>query len=191
MSTVDKAVETQLKNIQTRSGKTLEQLYGIIRKSGLGKHGEIRDMLKRELGMGHGDANTLTHYYFKSQNVSAGEAKDAAPNDPIDEIYSGPREDLRPIHEKLMTAINKFGVFEIAPKKGYISLRRKKQFAMIGPASKTRVEVGLNMKGVKGTERLVEQKPGGMCQYKINVTDPKEVDGELIAWIRQAYDSAG
>ena len=62
---------------------------------------------------------------------------------------------------------------------------------MIGPATKTRVEVGLNMKGVEGTERLSEQKPGGMCQYKVNVTQPKEVDSELIAWIRQAYDNAG
>lgn len=58
MNAVDKAFETQLQNIQTRSGKTLDQLYGIIRKSGLGKHGEIRDMLKRELGLGHGDARS-------------------------------------------------------------------------------------------------------------------------------------
>jgi hypothetical protein len=90
-----------------------------------------------------------------------------------------------------MAAINKFGEFEIAPKKGYVSLRRKKQFAMIGPASNTRVEVGLNLKGLKGTERLNELPPGQMCQYKVKVTDPKEVDAELIGWVRQAYDSAG
>ncbi len=62
---------------------------------------------------------------------------------------------------------------------------------MIGPATKTRVEVGLNMKGVPETERLKGLPAGGMCQYKVNVTDPAEVDKELVAWIRQAYDSAG
>jgi hypothetical protein len=191
MSSMEKALETQLKNIENRTGKTLDQLYAVIRKSGLNKHGEIRDMLKTDLGMGHGDANTLVHFYFKSDGESAAKAKGESPADVISEIYSGAKAELRPIHERLMAAINKFGPFEIAPKKGYISLRRKKQFAMIGPATKTRVEVGLNMKGVKGTERLAEMKPGGMCQYKVNVTDPKEVDQELIGWIHQAYDSAG
>ncbi len=33
--------------------------------------------------------------------------------------------------------------------------------------------------------------PGGMCQYKVNLTDAKEVDKELIDWIKQAYESAG
>lgn len=191
MSSTEKALETQLKNIQTRTGKTLDQLYAVIRKSGLTKHGEIRDMLKADLGVGHGDANTLVHFYFKSDGESAAKAKGASTEDVVSEIYSGGKAELRPIHEQLMAAINKFGPFEIAPKKGYVSLRRKKQFAMIGPATKTRVEVGLNMKGVKGTARLTEMKPGGMCQYKVNVTDTSEVDQELISWIRQAYDSAG
>lgn len=191
MDIVNKALETQLKNIQTRTGKTLDQLYEIIRKSDLAKHGQIRDMLKSELGMGHGDANTLTHLYLQSGGKSSVEATETSLDDVIDEIYAGPKESLRPIHEKLMTEINKFGPFEIAPKKGYISLRRKKQFAMIGPVTKTRVEVGLNMKGAEATSRLIELPPGKMCQYKVNVTDSKEVDKELISWVRQAYESAG
>lgn len=189
MSSVDKAIETQLKNIQTRTGKTLDQLYAIIRKSGLAKHGEIRDMLKRDLGMGHGDANTLVHTFLKADSATADQTASSA--DPLDQIYVGPKAALRPIHEKLMEAISKLGEFESAPKKTYISLRRKKQFAMIGPATNTRVEVGLNMKGVNGTDRLTELPPGQMCQYKVKLTDVKEVDKELIGWIRQAYDSAG
>lgn len=189
MSSADKALETQLKNIQTRTGKTLEELYAIIRKSGLAKHGEIRDMLKRDLGMGHGDANTLVHTYLKAESPGTGTAEESG--DVLDQIYSGPKATLRPIHDKVMEAVTKFGEFEIAPKKTYLSLRRKKQFAMIGPATNTRIEVGLNMKGVKGTDRLNELPAGQMCQYKVKLTDVKEVDKELIDWIRQAYDSAG
>lgn len=189
MSSVEKALETQLKNIQTRTGKSLDELYAIIRKSGLSKHGEIRDMLKNELGMGHGDANTLVHTYLKVAAVPSAEPKSS--DDVLDQIYAGPKAPLRPIHDKLMSAINEFGEIEVAPKKGYISLRRKKQFATIGPATNTRVEVGLNMKGVKGNDRLLELPPGQMCQYKVKVTDAAEVDKELVSWIRQAFDSAG
>ena len=186
MSIVDKAFETQLNNIQKRTGKTLDELYEIIRKSGLAKHGEIVAMLKRELGMGHGDASTVAKFFFKP----AGE-KGVTPDEAIEEIYSGAQAALRPIHEELMAAIVQMGPFEIAPKKGYVSFRRKRQFAMIGPTTKTRVEVGLNMKGIQGTGRLTELPPGGMCQYRVNVTDVKEVEEELIAWIRLAYESAG
>ena len=191
MSSVDKALETQLKNIQTKTGKTLDELFTLIRHSGLAKHGEMRDMLKRDLGLGHGDANTLVHVFRQSDGKPGAQTTDVPLDDVLDEIYAGPKAALRPIHEKVMAAITDFGPFEIAPKKGYLSLRRKKQFAMIGPATKTRVEVGLNMKGVEATTRLHALPAGGMCQYKVNVTAAEEVDQELLAWIRQAYDSAG
>ncbi len=191
MSSVDKALETQLANMQKRSGKSLDELYAIIKKSGLAKHGEIRDMLKRDLGMGHGDANTLVHFYLKSDGAQVTPTAAESPDAALDQIYSGNKAALRPIHEKLMDAINKFGDFEISPKKTYLSLRRKKQFAMIGPATQSRVEVGLNMKGVGETERLLALPPGQMCQYKVKVSDVKEVDKELIGWVKQAYDAAG
>jgi hypothetical protein len=186
---MDKAVATQLANIEKRTGKSLDQLAAIIRKSGLSKHGEIRDMLKTDLGMGHGDANTLVHVVLKSDGASASEGAD--PDAVVETIYTGPKAHLRPVHERFMESISSFGSFEIAPKKGYLSLRRKKQFAMIGPGTNTRIDVGLNMKDVPGTDRLLAQPPGGMCQYKVRLTSPGGIDGELIGWVRRAYDSAG
>jgi hypothetical protein len=183
---IDKATATQLANIEKRTGKSLAQLAKVIKDSGLTKHGELVAMLKQDLGMGHGDANTLVHYTKSAGGAGSGTGS----ADVLDDIYTGPRQHLRPIHEALMKAITRFGPFEIAPKKGYVSLRGKKQFAMIGPATSTQVEIGLNMKDVKGTARLIEQKPGGMCQYKVRVADRTEVDEQLIVWIRKAYDAA-
>ncbi len=183
MSTPEQGMATQLANIQKKTGRTLDELKALVKASGLAKHGEIRDMLKAKLGLGHGDANTIAHVALAPAEPAAG--------DPLDAIYAGPKAALRPIHDKLMKAIAKFGAFEIAPKKANVSLRRKKQFALLGPATNTRFEVGLNMKGVPGTERLLEQPPGGMCQYKVKLTSADEVDAELIGWIRQAYDAAG
>ena len=191
MSTLDQARETQLKNIQTKTGKSLAELTALIQGSGLTKHGEIRDMLMRELGLGYGDATMLVHFALQSDGQSAAEAKGASTDDVLDEIYSGAKADLRPIHDRLMEAISQFGELEVVPKKGYVSLRRKRQFAMIGPATKTRVEVGINSKTLEATDRLIGIPPGGMCQFKVNLTGASQVDDELIAWIKQGYDSAG
>ena len=191
MSAVDKAMQTQLNNIQTKTGKTLDELRAVMQQSGLTKHSEIRAMFQRDLGIGYGDANTLAHVLRDTEGERLNPAPAATPDDVVNAIYTGAKAALRPIHEALMAAIEQFGTFEIAPKKGYLSLRRKKQFAMIGPATNTRVEVGLNMKGIAATARLAEMPSGGMCNYKVNLTDVAQVDAELIAWIKRAYDSAG
>ena len=143
-------------------------------------------MLKRDLGMGHGDANLLVHHVLAPDGGAAAGSGAAV----LDEIYAGPKAALRPIHDRLMAAIETFGPFEVAPKKGYVSLRRRKQFAMIGPATLTQVEVGLNMKDVPAAGRLKAVPAGGMCQYKVRLADAREVDAELVAWLRRAYDSA-
>jgi predicted transport protein len=191
MTDLDKAIATQLANIVKRTGKTIPELTAIVKGSGLSKHGELVAMLKSTLGMGHGDANTLVHTVLKSDGQSAAAAQGLSAEQVLDGLYKGPKEVLRPIHDKLIAAIRKFGTFEEAPKKTYVSYRRKKQFAMIGPATKTRVEVGLNMKGVEATDRLQQLPAGQMCNYKVKLTDAKEVDAELIAWIKTAYEAAG
>jgi hypothetical protein len=143
------------------------------------------------LGLGHGDANMLVHYVLQSDGERAAEAKSATTDEVLDAIYTGAKASLRPIHDKLMERINQFGEFEIAPKKGYVSLRRKKQFAMIGPATKTQVEVGLNVKDLPADARLKEMPKGSMCNYTMRLGNAAEVDEALFAWIQQAYDSAG
>lgn len=189
MIDLGKAVATQLANIEKRTGKSVAELTKIVKDSGLSKHGELVKMLKTDLGMGHGDANTLVHVARKSDGQS--KAGGLTMSQVLDGLYTGKKAELRPIHDKLMLAIRKFGEFEEAPKKTYVSYRRKRQFTMIGPATNTRVEVGLNVKGLKATDRLLQLPPGQMCQYKVKLTDVKEVNAELIAWIRMAYDAAG
>jgi hypothetical protein len=190
MSSVDKATQTQLSNIQKKTGKTLDELAAMIQNSGLTKHGEIRDLLRSQLGLGFGDASTLVHFVLQSDGERAAQAHGLSTDEVLDGIYTGAKAGLRPIHERLMQAINTFGEFEIAPKKGYVSLRRKRQFAMIGPATNTRVEVGINHKALGDHPRLLAQPPGSMCQYKVKVTQVDEVDEELIGWVKQAFDQA-
>jgi hypothetical protein len=123
MSSVERAKATQLENIQKKTGKSMRELSELIQNSGLSKHGEIRSMLMEKLGLGYGDATMLIQYVLKTDVQIIVQEKGLSTDQFLDEIYSGPKAALRPIHDKLMSAINQFGEFEIAPKKGYVSLR--------------------------------------------------------------------
>ena len=191
MADMEKALATQLANIEKKTGKSLAQLTTAIKKSGKTKHGEIRDWLKESYGLGHGDANVLTHTALKSDGASKAKAAGASTGDVLDEIYAGKKAHLRPVHDKLMQAIAKFGDFEIAPKKGYVSLRRKKQFAMLGPKTNERFELGLNLKEDIKDARVKAQAPGGMCQYIVPLSEAKEVDAKIVSYVKRAYDAAG
>ena len=186
MSTPEQALATQLRNIETKTGQDLAALRVAIAASGKSKHGEVRTWLMETYGLGYGDANTLAHA-----------AKDAPPApgdgaaDPLADIYTGKKAHLRSIHDAVMAAIQPWGEFEVAPKKGYVALRRKKQFAMLGPKTVDRAELGINLKDDVGSERIVAQKPGGMCQYAVALTSPADVDAELLSVLRRAYDAAG
>jgi hypothetical protein len=179
------AVATQLRNIEARTGKSFAQLCRLIADSGLTKVGEQRAMLMDKLQLGYGDANMLA---LRAKDAAMPITADA---DPLDAIYAGAKAPLRTLHDRLHAEIRKLGEFETAPKKAYVSLRRKKQFAMLGPATKDAVELGLNAKGLPASARLKALPPGGMCQYAVRMSQASEIDAELLSWVRTAYDAAG
>jgi predicted transport protein len=184
---IDQALATQLANIEINSGKTLAQWTKIINDSGFEKHGELVNFLKAKHGFTHGNANTLVHVAKKS-HAGASEDKD----DLVEEQYKG-KEELRAWYETLMKEISKFGDdIEVSPKKAYVSLRRKKQFAIIQPSTKTRLDVGLNIKGVPAGG--IAESSGSwnaMCTHRIKVEEKGILNSELFSLIKKAYEQAG
>lgn len=183
---MDKATQTMIENLYKNTGKTLEQWIDIVKKQNFSKHGEIIKFLKEQHEFTHGFANLVAH---KANETDAGSAENQ--DDLITKQYQS-KEHLKPFYDKLMSEISKFGKdIEIAPKNSYVSLRRKKQFATLNPATKTRFEIGINLKGQEAKGKLVAEKQNAMCSHKINITDIKEIDKEVLEWIKTAYDNAG
>lgn len=185
--TIDKALQTQLDNIEKNSGKKIKDWISIVNKSGFEKHGELVKFLKDKHGFTHGNANTVVHFAKQSH---AGAAENET--DWIAEQYKG-KEDMKPWYDKLMAAIHKFGKdVEVAPKKAYVSLRRKKQFAIIQPSTKTRMDVGLNIKGVEPAGNVEAAGSwNAMCTHRIKLENENAINKDLINWIKQSYDQAG
>ena len=184
---IDKATQTQISNIEKNTGKTLKQWIDIVNKCGFTKHGELVNFLKNKHGFTHGNANVVVHF-AKQSHAGATENSD----DLITEQYKG-KENLKPWYDKIMVEINKFGKdVEVAPKKAYVSLRRKKQFALIQPSTKERLDVGLNIKGVEPSGVVEDGKKWkAMCTHRIRIENEKAINKELVNWIKQAYDQAG
>ncbi len=58
-------------------------------------------------------------------------------------------------------------------------------------ATKTRVDLGLNLKGVEPTDRLEGGVVfSGMCTHKVRLFGANEVDEQVIDWLKQDYELA-
>lgn len=183
---MDKATQTMIENLHKNTGKTLEQWIEIVKNQNFSKHGEIIKFLKEQHEFNHGFANLVAH---KAKETDAGSLENT--DGLIIKQYSG-KEHFKPIYDKLISEIQTFGNdIELAPKNAYVSVRRKKQFAILNPATKTRFEIGINLKGQEPKGKLVAEKPNSMCSHKINITEIKDIDKEVIEWIKMAYNNAG
>lgn len=177
--------ERFLDRITQSTHKTLDEINQIVNESNLTKHSEIRTYLMDKLNLTYGDANTLTHYALKTDGVSMAEGKSFEVI--LSEIYSDKKSELLVIHTAIMNYVNSFGDFEIIPKKGYLSLKCKRQFMMIGPKTNTRLEIGINIKDELNNELFIPQPKGSMCQYIVRLSSVEEVNEEIINVLKLAY----
>jgi predicted transport protein len=175
-------METMKANLLKNTGKSLDQWADLVRKSGLEKHGDQMKLLKDTHGLGHGYANLICH--------TAKGTLDAPEEDLLAGQYAG-KEALKPVYEALESYAKTLGKdVEISPKKTSVAFRRSKNFAVVTPASKTRIDLGLNLKGTAPTARLLAEKPGSMCTHKVKLESAADLDAELKGWIKSAYGLA-
>jgi hypothetical protein len=178
---MDDATAIALANLATTTGRPVPEWLDLARARIPLGHKAGLESLKTDYGIGHGYANMLMLV------VRAGQAP---VDDPVQAQYSGAKAGLRPLYDLLVERAGAFGGdVQVAPKKATVSLRRKKQFALITPATKERIDLGLNLPGEPGGERLLVS--GGMCTHKVGLRGADDVDDELLGWLRAAYDGAG
>lgn len=184
-ATPDDAIASMIANYEKNTGRPFEAWIALMRKARLAKHGEIVKHLKDEHGMSHGYANLVATHVLRNDAP-------AANSDLVCDQYAGTKAALKPLYDKLASAVAKFGGdVELSPKKTYVSLRRSKQFGLIQPSTADRLDVGINLKGIAPKGRLEASGSfNAMVTHRVRVTAAKDVDAELIGWLRAAYDAA-
>lgn len=179
---MDKALQTMIDNMPEKTGKPLAQWIQILHEKNFEKHSVAVNFLKTEHGVTHGFANTIV-------------ALSKQTNEPCEDLivsqYQG-KESLKPIYDTLISVVENFGDdVVITPKKGSVSIIRKNQFALIKPATKTRIDLGLKLKGVEVQGRLENSGPfGTMCTHRIQITNITDIDQEVTKWLSLAYEKS-
>lgn len=187
MASQDEMVAKMEANIAENTGKSVAEWVKAVKASGLEKHGQIVKWLKSDHDFTHGYANLVAHRALKSSNLEADD------DDMVAAQYAGPKADLKPIYDKVIGLVEGFGDgLEVAPKKAYVSLRHKKQFALVQPSTKTRVDLGINLKG-KAPEGRLEASGSfnAMVSHRVRLESADEVDAEVAGWLKEAFEAAG
>ena len=177
---MDKALKTMIANMPVKTGKSLEEWIEILNNKSFTKHSEAVKYLKTEHQVTHGFANMI---------VTLSKENTASKDDLVTAQYIG-KEALFPIYEALISYVKTLGKdVTITPKKGSVSIIRKRQFVLIKPATKTRIDLGFKLKDKPTAGRLGDSGPfGTMCTHRVQISTMNDLDTELKAWIKEAYD---
>lgn len=176
MPTVEDGIAAQLRNIEATYGRSIDDWVEVIRASGLTKHTDVVGMLKSTHDLKHGAAHRLS-LVARERSATAASSPSVAPR-------------IQPAYDRLLEAVQALGDdVEQVPKKGYISLRRRKQFAML-QAGAAWVNVGLILPRSEAGERLESAATwNALFTHRVRVRSADEIDSELLSWLRAAYDA--
>jgi hypothetical protein len=179
MPTVEDGIQSQVRNIEKAYGRTIDELVATVVESGLAKRAEVVAMLKQRYGMTHGAAHRVS--LIARHRVAPQASSDADGLAPM----------LKKVYARLLaTAISLGEDVEEAPKKGYVSLRRRKQFVMLQPGAKW-INLGLILPQHASTGRLEPAaKWNALFTHRVRVAATAEIDDELEGWLRSAYAAA-
>jgi Domain of unknown function (DUF4287)/Domain of unknown function (DUF5655) len=179
--------QAYLDTVQAKTGKTPDDFQLLASQKGLSKHGEIVAWLKADFGLGHGHANAIVAVLLKSETHSA--SKD----EKLDALCSGKKAVWRKTCDDLIAKLQALGPdLSAVANETYINiLVGKKKMAILQPSSAERFDIGLKLKGVAATQRLeLAGSWNAMVTHRVRITDAKQIDAEVLAWFKQAYEAA-
>ncbi|HEX2619723.1 MAG TPA: DUF4287 domain-containing protein [Phototrophicaceae bacterium] len=179
-------MEAYLATVKAKTGKTPEDFRRLAEEKGLTKHGDIIAWLKEDFGLGHGHANAVAHVVLHENDPKVSD------DDAIASHFSGTKAIWRKPYDDLLAKLKTFGSdLRVAPTKSYLSLLRKDgKFGVIQITAK-RLDIGIKLAGAPFEGRYQEAGAwNAMVTHRIQISDPAQIDDDLLTWLRQAYDKA-
>jgi len=173
-------------NLLTRTGKSIDDWSRLVESEAPHARKDRIQWLRKRHKLG-GPTATIIAAACEGKSVS----EDYDDQDGlIEAMYIG-KEDLRSIYERIASSAKRLGEdVELAARKTYVSISRKRQFAAIQPSAKSRVDLGLVLPATPVTKRLLPSKTvgGGRITHRIALEKDADFDSEAKSWLRRAYN---
>ena len=181
-------------SLPEKTGRSLDQWIDLTKKQGPKTETERREWLRSKHKLGTNAAWTIAQ---RASGRGGGEDDDPesylrSAQVYVDSMYAGKKAALRPIFDALMEAGHALGKdVRACPCATIVPLYRKHVFAQIKPTTNTRVDLGLCLRGVKPTKRLLDtggEAKGDRITHRIAIESVEEMDDEALKWLKRAYD---
>ncbi len=184
-----------INNLPEKTGKSIDEWVRLLKKSAPKGEKERREWLKKEYKLG----GTTTAMIAARAEGKGAEDTDgaaylkAAPGY-VDNMYAGAKAALRPLHDALVELGLTMGDdVKICPCETIVPLYRNHVFAQIKPATRTRIDFGLALKGAKQKLSKRLKDTGGLAKgdritHCFAIATLEDIDEEVKRWLRIAYE---
>lgn len=189
MASPNEMMRAMSASMRERTGRTLEQWVALVKESGIDPLDQkaVRAWLKDEHGV---PQNSQWAIADAAARAAGWERPDV--EEYIDGQYDGAKAALRPIFDALRTIIESLGDdIRVEGRGGYTPFVRRRQFAAIAAATRTRVDVGLRYTDPPRSKLLVEGRAPGQGTHRLGLSSVDDITPEVERLLRMAYEQNG
>jgi len=177
------------RSMQERTGRTVEQWVALVNEEGPDPLDQkaVRRWLKAE----H-DVPQNSQWAIADAAARAAGWERPGVEEYIDGQYSGAKQKLRPIFDRLREILEGLGDdVAVEGRATYTPFVRRRQFAAVAAATRTRVDVGLRYTDAPDSKLLVVANAPGQATHKLSLTSLEEVAPAVERLLRAAYEQNG
>jgi predicted transport protein len=176
-------------SMRARTGRTLDEWLAVVASSGIDPldQNAVRRWLKQEHGVPQN-----TQWAIADAAARAAGWERPPIDEYIDGQYTGEKASLRPIFDAVRAILEGLGDdVTIEGRSTYIPFVRRRQFAAIAAATRTRVDVGLRFTDAPTSQHLTPANAPGQATHRLSLTSVDDVTSEIRRLLRTAYDQNG
>ncbi len=171
-------------NLKSTTGKGLSDWMKHVTASGITRRNDIIKWLKEKNGFGHMNASLLAGIYLNNGKPVYGSTESLLDN------QFAKAADMRPLYEALTAFAQKhFPGSTVLPKKTYVSILEKREFAAINIKPRE-LRVGFDLGERAFDEAVTKSKltgPMPRISHMIVLTKESQLDGDLARLMKLSY----